>query len=88
MISQAKKYGVKRVSLFGSYARGEADEESDVSTALALAALRPDGVRIYPTVIVENTELCDMWCAGTYREHTVADAVETCAAILPLFGMT
>ena len=26
----AKKYGVKRLSLFGSYARGEADEQSDV----------------------------------------------------------
>ena len=26
----AKKYGVKRLSLFGSYARGEADPQSDV----------------------------------------------------------
>ena len=26
----AKKYGVSRMSLFGSYARGEADNESDV----------------------------------------------------------
>ncbi len=26
----AEKYGVKRMSLFGSYARGEADEKSDV----------------------------------------------------------
>ena len=26
----AKKYGVKKLSLFGSYARGEADEKSDV----------------------------------------------------------
>ena len=26
----AKKYGVRRMSLFGSYARGEADDQSDV----------------------------------------------------------
>lgn len=26
----AKKYGVKKLSLFGSYARGEADEQSDL----------------------------------------------------------
>ena len=26
----AKKYGVKRMALFGSYARGEADDKSDV----------------------------------------------------------
>lgn len=62
-----------------------ADREKDIETARRIIALAPDGVRIYPTVIVENTELWDMWRAGTYREHTVADAVETCAAILPLF---
>lgn len=26
----AKKYGIKKLSLFGSYARGEADEQSDL----------------------------------------------------------
>ena len=26
----AKEFGVKRMSLFGSYARGEADDESDI----------------------------------------------------------
>lgn len=30
VIPIAKKYGVKKISLFGSYARGEADEKSDV----------------------------------------------------------
>ena len=62
-----------------------ADAASDIETARRLIDLRPDGVRIYPTVIVENTELCDLWRAGRYREHTVEDAVGVCAAILPLF---
>ncbi len=30
VIPIAKKYDVKKISLFGSYARGEADEKSDV----------------------------------------------------------
>ena len=30
IIPKAKKYGIERVSLFGSYARGEADDNSDV----------------------------------------------------------
>ena len=30
VVPVAKKYGVKRLSLFGSYARGEADSKSDV----------------------------------------------------------
>ena len=30
VIPIAKKYGVKKISLFGSYARGDADEQSDI----------------------------------------------------------
>lgn len=61
------------------------DDESDVESALAIAAQKPDGVRVYPTVIVRDTVLCDMWCAGRYKEHTVEDAVRVCAQILPIF---
>lgn len=60
-------------------------DEKDIETARKIIALRPDGVRIYPTVIVRDTALCDMWRAGEYREHTVEDAVRVCAEILPLF---
>ncbi len=59
--------------------------ESDVRTAHGVIALRPDGVRIYPTVIVKNTALEAMWRSGRYQEHTVEDAVAVCADILPLF---
>lgn len=60
-------------------------DEKDIETARKIIALRPDGVRIYPTVIVRDTALCDMWRAGEYREHTVEDAARVCAEILPLF---
>lgn len=56
-----------------------------VETARRLIKCRPDGVRIYPTVIVKDTELCERWLAGEYREHTVEDAVRICARIVPLF---
>jgi len=62
-----------------------ASDESDTETARRLIALEPDGVRVYPTVIVRDTALYDMWRAGTYREHTVEDAVRVCARIVPLF---
>ena len=61
------------------------DDDSDVESAKAIAALHPDGVRVYPTVIVRDTVLCDMWRAGRYKEHTVEDAVRVCARILPVF---
>lgn len=60
-------------------------DESCVETARKIIALKPDGVRVYPTVIVKDTELCDMWQAGEYSEHTVEDAVRVCAKITKLF---
>ena len=59
--------------------------ESCLESAEKIAALRPDGVRIYPTVILRDTPLYEMWQRGEYREHTVEDAVELCADILPIF---
>jgi len=59
--------------------------ERTIETANRIIALEPDGVRIYPTVIVEETPLCAMWQKGLYKEHTVEEAVCFCAAILPLF---
>ena len=61
------------------------DDESDLETGLQLAELRPDGVRIYPTVIVRGTKLEEMWRSGQYREHSVEDAVRVCAKIVPIF---
>ena len=60
-------------------------DELDRATAGALAALKPDGARIYPTVILRDTALYELWRRGGYREHTVEDAVRVCAEILPVF---
>ena len=59
--------------------------EKDLETARRIIALRPDGVRVYPTVIVRDTALCEMWRRGEYRERSVEDAVEVCSELLPLF---
>ena len=61
-------------------------EEKCVASAKALIALRPNAVRIYPTVIVKGTKLQAMWLRGEYREHSVEEAVAWCARILPLFS--
>lgn len=60
-------------------------DDSDLASARAIAALGPDGVRVYPTVIVRDTALDDLWHAGLYKEHTVEDAVRVCARIVPVF---
>ncbi|MBQ3481091.1 MAG: radical SAM protein [Oscillospiraceae bacterium] len=63
---------------------GDSDEK-DAETAKKLIALQPDGVRIYPTVIVRDTELWRLWKQGAYREHSTEDAVRVCAKLVPLF---
>ena len=60
-------------------------KEKSTETAKRIIALSPDGVRIYPTVIVRDTALFDLWQYGHYREHTVEEAVDWCAEIVPLF---
>lgn len=64
---------------------GDADGQASVYTARELAALKPAGVRIYPTVIVRDTPLFDLWQTGQYPEHTLEQAVEVCARIVPIF---
>jgi len=39
-------------------------------------AFMPDMLKIYPTLVVEGTELYQMWRAGEYRPYSVEEAVE------------
>lgn len=60
-------------------------EQKSIETARKIIALSPYGVRIYPTVVVRDTELYDMWLDGRYKEHTVEDAVRVCSKLVPMF---
>ena len=61
-----------------------AAEESDMETARALAALRPDGARIYPTVVLRDTALYALWRRGAYRAQSVQEAAALCARLVPV----
>ncbi len=61
------------------------DPRDDLHTAERLADLRPDGVRIYPTLVLRGTALAEMLERDGYRAQTVEEAVETCAPIARLF---
>ena len=60
-------------------------DELDIRTAEKIVDIKPDGVRVYPTVIIRDTALYELWQAGLYQEHTVEDAVRVGAEILPIF---
>jgi elongator complex protein 3 len=40
---------------------------------------RPDMLKLYPTLVVKDTKLYDMWKAGEYQPYTTEDAVEVIA---------
>lgn len=60
-------------------------KQRSAETAKRIISLAPSGARVYPTVIVAGTPLETLWRHGDYREHTVEEAVDWCAAIVPLF---
>ena len=61
------------------------DRDKSLDTAKQFVSLMPDGVRIYPTVVVRGTRLHEMWLSGDYMEHTLQEAVELCAELLLIF---
>jgi len=79
-----KERGFKLILQMMTGLPGDTAEKS-IDTARRIIALEPDGVRIYPTVIVRDTALYDLWQAGEYSPHTVEDAVNVCAQLVPLF---
>lgn len=62
------------------------DSEKDFYTASQIIAIHPDTVRIYPTVILENTENAERYRAGDYRVQTLSEAVSDCAKLLMMFN--
>jgi histone acetyltransferase (RNA polymerase elongator complex component) len=79
-----KGAGLKLVLQMMTGLPGDSREKS-LFTAKRFIELAPDGVRIYPTVVVRGTELYNMWRRGQYNEHTVDYAADLCAEICLLF---
>lgn len=79
-----KKYGFSLILQMMTGLPGDTRDRAQ-QTARSLAALQPDGVRIYPTVIIRDTPLYDMWLEGAYAEHSTKEAVEWCSEIVALF---
>jgi len=57
-----------------------------IDTAKRFLELAPDGVRIYPTVVVMDTQLYNMWLSGVYTAQSIDEAIELCAELIELFA--
>ncbi|MGC2424578.1 MAG: radical SAM protein [Nitrospirota bacterium] len=62
------------------------DREKFLHTVSETVKLAPDFVRIYPALVVEGSELADMWRRGEYSPLALDEAVELCAEALEIFG--
>lgn len=79
-----RQYGFSVVLQMMTGLPGDTGTES-VETAKKLIALQPDGVRIYPTVVLRGTALQQMMDAGNYVPQSVEAAVDLCAGLYELF---
>ena len=61
------------------------DDAGARDTARRLAALQPDTMRIYPTVVLEGTELAEKMRAGEYQPQNYEAAAALCAELLEFF---
>ncbi|MBR6657279.1 MAG: radical SAM protein [Oscillospiraceae bacterium] len=62
-------------------------KEDDVLTAARFAALRPDTMRIYPTLVLKNTLLAKWFEDGEYKPQSVEEAAAECAELLDIFEL-
>lgn len=54
-------------------------------TAKRFIELKPDTVRIYPTVVLPGTLLAELYQSGEYKVHTLDETVEICSVLLEMF---
>ena len=63
----------------------KSDFDKDLQTALEIIKLKPDTVRIYPTVVLKNTHLGYLQEKGEYIAPNAEDSVPLCAKLLCMF---
>lgn len=79
-----KNYGISlglqmMTGLYGS------DFYKDIYTADEFIKLRPDTVRIYPTVIMKDTQLADLYNSQRFIPYTLEQSVDLCSKLILKF---
>lgn len=79
-----KKYGYNLglQMMTGLY---KSTDATDIDTAKRFIELNPDCVRIYPTVVMKDTELETLFINGEYKPKTLIESVNLCAKIMMMF---
>lgn len=59
--------------------------QKSLKTADDIISIKPDTVRIYPTIVLEGTMLGEMYKKGEYKPQTTEEAVELCSILCQRF---
>ncbi len=59
--------------------------ETETATAEKVAGLKPDIVRIYPTLVIKDTYLERMYREGKFKPQSLEEAVGICSRILEIY---
>lgn len=57
----------------------------EINTARHLIRLKPKMIRIYPVLVIKDTELEKEYLKGTYKPIPLAQAIETCKELVYMF---
>ncbi len=79
-----KKYPVKLGLQMMTGLPSDTDEKA-LRTADEIILQKPDFVRIYPTLVLCDTRLCQMYESGEYKPQELDDAVGLCAKLIQKF---
>lgn len=83
-VNLIKRYGF-RLGLQMMLGLPEDSYDKCVYTAEKLATMKPDFVRVYPTLVLAETPLANLHERGHYQAWELEEAVETAAAVTAIF---
>lgn len=63
------------------------NREKDIKTCIESIEMKPDLVRIYPTLVIKDTDLFDMYEKGSYKPLALEEAVEISACMYALYSV-
>lgn len=63
---------------------GDSDEKA-IFTAKKIIELKPDTVRIYPTIVLKNTRLCELLKSGEYEPQSLENAIKLSNTLKNMF---
>lgn len=60
-------------------------DEFAISTAKKIIELKPDTVRIYPTIVLKDTDLAALYYDNKYKPQTLEEAISLCSKLYLMF---